>query len=167
MLKMSFFVGLFLCILFFVGCASSSVAPAWVTNPDEVLDSKVSLWAVGTGSDRKSAETDALSLLVRSIQQQVVATSDSSKVLSGSHEAGFQSSYDHSSSVATVSSIKEVPGVSFSQSWIAGNGTVYMLATLNRQEAGRFYRQKIADLSAVVESEILFATANEGTWAAL
>lgn len=167
MLKMSFFVGLFLCILFFVGCASSSVAPAWVTNPDEVLDSKVSLWAVGTGSDRKSAENDALSLLVRSIQQQVVATSDSSKVLSGSHEAGFQSSYDHSSSVATVSSIKEVPGVSFSQSWIAGNGTVYMLATLNRQEAGRFYHQKISDLSAVVESEILFATANEGTWAAL
>ena len=167
MFKMSFFAGLFLCMLFFVGCVSSASAPEWVTNPDEVLDSKVHLWAVGSGADRKAAESDALSLLVRSIQQQVVATSDASKEMSGSHEAGFQSSYNYSSSVATVSSIKEVPGVSFSQSWMAKNGTVYLLATLNRDEAGGFYRQKIADLSAVVASEIHFATANEGTWAAL
>lgn len=166
MSKMSFFVGLFLC-LFLWGCASSASAPEWVTNPDEVLDSRTSLWAVGSGTDRKSAENDALSLLVRSIQQNVVATTDSTKVLSGSNQEGFQSSYDHAASVATVSTIRDVPGVSFSQSWMAKNGTVYMLATLNREEAGRFYLQKINDLSGVVESEILFATANEGTWAAL
>ena len=68
MFKMSFFAGLFLCMLFFVGCVSSASAPEWVTNPDEVLDSKVYLWAVGSGADRKAAESDALSLLVRSIQ---------------------------------------------------------------------------------------------------
>lgn len=168
MFKMNCMVALGLFVVSLWGCASSSsVAPEWVVNPDGVYDSDAYLWAVGSGDDRKSAENDALSLLVRSIQQNVVATTDSTKVLSGSNQEGFQSSYDHLASVATVSNIKDVPGVSFPRSWIAGNGTVYMLALLNRQEAGRFYRQKIEDLTAVVESEILFAAGREGSIEAL
>ena len=106
-------------------------------------------------------------LLVRSIQQNVLATTESNKNLSGNESAGYNMHYDYSGSVITTSSIKEIPGVTFSQTWIASNGTVYTLALLNRQEAGRYYRQKIADLSAVVESEIVFATAHSGTFAAL
>lgn len=167
MFKVSFFAGLVLLVVLMSGCTSSSDAPKWVVNPDEAYDSDTYLWAVGTGADRKAAENDSLALLVRSIQQDVVAATDSTKSFSGSNQNGFQSTYDHVASVATISSIMDVPGISFPKSWVAGNGTVYILALLNRQEAGRFYRQKISQISAVVESEILFATAHEGTWAAL
>lgn len=149
-------------------CASSSkVAPEWVTNPESLYNSKEYLWAVGSGADRKAAENDALSLLVRSIQQNVLATTEANKTLSGNVNSGYDMNYDYSSSVVTASSIKEIPGITFPQTWIAENGTVYTLALLNRQEAGRYYRQKIADLTAVVESEIVFASAHKGTFAAL
>lgn len=161
-----FIITLFVATLW--SCASSSkVAPEWVTNPESVYNANEYLWAVGSGADRKSSENDALSLLVRSIQQNVLATTESNKNLSGNESAGYNMHYDYSGSVITTSSIKEIPGVTFSQTWIASNGTVYTLALLNRQEAGRYYRQKIADLSAVVESEIVFATAHSGTFAAL
>lgn len=168
MFKMNFVVALGLLLVSLWGCAStSSVAPEWVTNPDGVYDSDVYLWAVGSGSNRKIAENDALSLLVRSIQQTVASTTEASKKVAGNDAEGFAVDYDFAGQVATASSIKDVPGVSFPQSWVAGNGTVYMLALLNREEAGRFYRQKISDLSAVVESELLFASSNEGTFEAL
>ena len=60
-------------------CASSNVAPEWVTNPESVYDSKEYLWAVGSGADRKEAENDALALLVRSIQQNVVSTTEANQ----------------------------------------------------------------------------------------
>lgn len=161
-----FIVTLFVATLW--SCVSSSnVAPEWVTNPASAYNSNEYLWAVGSGADRKAAENDALALLVRSIQQNVLATTETNKALSGNERVGYDMNYDYSSSVVTASSIKEIPGITFSQTWIAENGTVYTLALLNRQEAGRYYRQKIADLTAVVESEIVYATANKGTFAAL
>lgn len=161
-----FIVTLFVATLW--SCVSSSnVAPEWVTNPDSVYNSKEYLWAVGSGADRKGSENDALALLVRSIQQNVLATTEANKTLAGSEKSGYDINYDSSSSVVTASSIKEIPGITFPQTWIAENGTVYTLALLNRQEAGRYYRQKIADLTAVVESEIVFASAHKGTFAAL
>ncbi len=168
MFKMNCVVALGLLVVSLWGCAStSSVAPEWVSNPDGAYDSDVYLWAVGSGAGRKAAEQDALSLLVRSIQQTVASTTEASKRVAGNDAEGFAVDYDFAGQVATASSIKDVPGVSFPQSWVAGNGTVYMLALLNREEAGRFYRQKISDLSAVVESELLFASTNEGTFEAL
>lgn len=148
-------------------CASSNVAPEWVTNPESVYDSKEYLWAVGSGADRKEAENDALALLVRSIQQNVVSTTEANQRFTGNEEAGYDMNYEYSSSVLTVSSIEGIPGITFPQTWIAGNGSVYTLALLNRQETGRYYRQKIADLSAVIESEIVFATAHKGSFAAV
>lgn len=157
-----------LSVLTLLGCASKpEPAPEWVTNPESLYNSKEYLFVVGSGASKKSAENDALSLLARSIQQNIVATSDSRKTLAGSDFDGFQSSYDHAASVTTVSQIKDIPGVSFPQSWIASNSTAYVLAVLKREEAGRFYRQKINDLSVVIGKEIVFASENEGTFGAL
>lgn len=151
----------------FAGCSSTSnVAPEWVTNPEALYSSRDYLWAVGSGGDKKGSENDALSLLAQSIQQNVVATTEARKTLDGNEDAGYNVGYDYSGQVMVVSNIKDIPGVAFPKTWIAGNGTVYTLALLNRQEAGRFYRQKISDLTAVVESEIIFATNNEGTFKA-
>ena len=164
-------VGGFACVLLIMivlGCASaSSVAPEWVTNPESAYNSKEYLLAVGSGDNKKDAESDALSLLARSIQQNVVATTESSKTFDGNDNSGFNTNYDYEGTVIAASSIKDIPGVTFPQTWIAKNGTVYTLALLNRQEAGKYYRQKIADLTAVVESEIVFADRNKGSFAAL
>lgn len=160
-------IGIFLVTILFSCASSSNVAPEWVTNPESAYNSNEYLWAVGSGADRKNAENDALALLVRSIQQNVVTTTEANQRFAGNEEAGYDMNYDYSSSVLTASSIQEIPGITFPQTWIAGNGTVYTLALLNRQETGRYYRQKIADLTAVVESEIVYATANKGTFATL
>lgn len=158
----------FFVILSLGSCASrANSAPEWVTNPESLYSSKEFLFAVGSGASKKSAENDALSLLARSIQQNIVTTSDTRKTFAGSDSDGFSSSYDHSASVTSVSQIKDIPGVSFPQSWIAPNSTAYVLAVLNREEAGRFYRQKINDLSVVIGKEIVFASENEGTFGAL
>ena len=159
MSKMKWFCG-FTCgllMMIVLGCASTSgAAPDWVTDPESAYSSKEYLLAVGSGDDKKDAESDALSLLARSIQQNVVATTESSKTFDGNDSAGFNSNYDYAGTVITIP-----------QTWIAKNGTVYTLALLNRQEAGKYYRQKIADLAAVVESEIVFADRNRGSFAAL
>ena len=157
-----------LCMVITLGCASTSgAAPEWVTEPESVYNSKEYLLAVGSGDDKKEAESDALSLLARSIHQNVVATTESSKTFDGNNSAGFNTNYDYVGTVIAASTIKDIPGVTFPETWIAKNGTVYTLALLNRQEAGKYYRQKIADLTAVVESEIVFADGNKGSFAAL
>lgn len=170
MSKMKLFCG-FTCgllMMIVLGCASTSgAAPDWVTDPESAYSSKEYLLAVGSGDDKKDAESDALSLLARSIQQNVVATTESSKTFDGNDSAGFNSTYDYAGTVITDSTVKDIPGITFPQTWIAKNGTVYTLALLNRQEAGKYYRQKIADLTAVVESEIVFADRNRGSFAAL
>ena len=164
-------LGVFVCVLVVTGlfgCASASkVAPEWVTNPESAYDSEECLWAVGSGASRKDAENDALSLLARSILQDVEASTETTKSMSGDDSSGYEVGYDYTGTVSVASNIKDIPGVTFPQSWIAGNGTAYTLALLNRQEAGRFYRQKIDELAAVVESEILFAAENKGTFKAL
>lgn len=170
MSKMKLFGG-FICVLLvsiLLGCASaSSAAPEWVTAPESTYNSNEYLVVVGSGDDKKEAENDALSLLARSIQQNVVATTESNKTFAGNESTGYNTNYDYSGTVIATSTIKEIPGVTFPQTWIAKNGTVYTLALLNRQEAGNFYRQKISDLAAIVESEIVFANSNKGTFAAL
>lgn len=170
MSKMKLFGG-FICVLLvsiLLGCVSaSSVAPEWVTAPESAYDSNEYLVAVGSGDDKKEAESDALSLLARSIQQNVMASTESSKTFDGNDSAGYNTNYDYSGTVIADSTVKDIPGITFPKTWIAKNGTVYTLALLSRQEAGKYYQQKIADLTAVVESEIIFANSNKGSFAAL
>lgn len=166
MSKISFFCALVLFPII-IGCSSTSnVAPEWVTNPDALYNSKDYLWAVGSGSDKKNAENDALSILAQSIQQDVIATTEAQKTFGGNDKTGYNINYDYTGNVMVDSNIKDVPGVTFPQTWISGNGTVYTMALLNRDEAGRFYRQKITDLASVIESEILFASNHEGSFVA-
>ena len=74
-----------LCGFSFFSCTSSAAvtknAPEWVLAPDNVYSSSDYLNAVGSGVDRRTAENDALSMLVKSIVQNVSSVSDSSKII--------------------------------------------------------------------------------------
>ncbi|AEE16001.1 LPP20 family lipoprotein [Treponema brennaborense] len=162
------FCGLFVC--FFAGCASTSVskaAPLWVSEPDAEYSSSSYLNAVGYGSDRRSAEQDAASALAKSIRQSVVVAASASESFSGSDAAGFAEQYDYSQMVETATTLNDIPGISFKTNWTDKNGTVYVLAQLNRQETGAYYRSRIEETAAVIESELLYARRNEGTFEAL
>ena len=64
-------------------CSSSGTlsknAPRWVTSPDEVYPASLYLNGVGSGSDRRSAENDAVAVLARSIRQQITAATSASE----------------------------------------------------------------------------------------
>lgn len=155
----------------FLSCASggalSGSAPLWVTAADDVYDSGDYLNAVGCAESRQKAEGEALSQLARSIRQNVVATSDATKLMSGNDAAGYDTSYGYSASVVTATEISGIPGVGFRETWTDSDGNVYVLAQLNREEVGRHYRKQIDANTSVVESEILYAEANSGTFEAL
>lgn len=152
-------------------CSSSGTlsknAPRWVTSPDEVYPASLYLNGVGSGSDRRSAENDAVAVLARSIRQQITAATSASETFAGSNDTGFDTWYDYAGSVDTLSVIKDIPGVGFKEVWVAGNGTVYVLAQLNREETGQYCRSQIEALSSVVESEIVYASGHSGTFEAL
>lgn len=164
-----FFVVAFIASL--IGCASgtsvSKNAPEWVTSADSVYNSAEYLNAVGSGQDRRSAENDALSLLVRGIIQNVSAVSDATKVISGSNEGGYETLYGYAASIETVAVVEDIPGVNYREVWTASNGTVYVLAQINREEVGRYYRKQIDEQTSVIESEIIYANKNPGTFEAL
>ena len=160
-----------LCGFSFFSCTSSAAvtknAPEWVLAPDNVYSSSDYLNAVGSGVDRRTAENDALSMLVKSIVQNVSSVSDSSKIISGNDKKGYEIAYDFTSSIATVSSVKDIVGVSYKEVWESKDGTFYVLAQINREESGRYYRQEIDARNKVINSEIVFADSNDGTFEAL
>lgn len=154
-----------------LGCASSGSvsrnAPLWVTAADDAYDSGKYLNAVGSASERQSAESAAMAQLARNIRQNIVAVSDVRKTMSGNDSAGYDTQYDYSASVAAESSVQNIPGVTFRETWTAADGTVYVLAQLEREETGRYYRKRIDERTVVIESEIVYADANEGSFEAL
>jgi len=163
---------LFSCVLVFCLFSSSSSgvfskAPLWVVSVDEAYDSDSLLCAVGIGLDRKEAEYDALSSLAKSIKQNVVAKSDAQKNLVGNDSVGFDSDYDYSASVSAVSTVKDIVGVTYPEVWIDSEGKYYVLAQLNREEAGRFYKKRIEDRAVVIENQIMYSANNDGSFEAL
>ncbi len=153
------------------GCSSASSvvknAPQWVSAADEVYNSRDYLNAVGYGESRQVAENGALAQLAKNIRQNVVASSDAAKSIVGNDQEGYDTNYDYFATVEAASTVKDIPGVNFREVWDAPDGTVYVLAQLNREEVGRYFRKQIDERTAVIESEILYANKNSGTFEAL
>ncbi len=168
MLKKICFVFVFISLF---GCASSGAisngCPVWVTAADDVYSGKEFLNAVGCGLTRQEAENAAIGQLARNIRQNIISSSDASKTLIGNDVLGYDTNYDYSLSVEAITEVKNIPGVNIRETWISKDKTIYVLAQLNREEVGRHFRKQIDEKTAVIESEILYAKANTGTFEAL
>lgn len=160
-----------LCVFSFFACSSSAPitqnAPQWVIAPDKLYSASEYLNAVGSGSNRREAENDALSILIKSIVQNVSSVSDASKTMTGNEKKGFEIAYDFTSSIETVSTVTDIVGVVYKEVWEDKEGTFHVLAQINREESGRYYRQEIDASNKVIGSEILYAEEHDGTFEAL
>ena len=147
------------CILFFSGCASDqnvTKAPLWVMEPDTVYPGEIYLNGVGEGSDRRTAESQAIAALGRSILQTVQTAARASQQFDAVDETiSVQNSFE--STVYTSSRIDDIAGARIKEIWIDADGRVYALAQLNRDESGHLYKSRIDKNTAVINSQIQFA----------
>ena len=146
------------------GVPSVKKAPQWVTEPAAAYADSHYLTAVGYASSRSAAEAEAVSALTKSVSQKVRAHSVSVQTME-SNAAGVERSF--SSSVDTVSSVDEIAGLKIREVWTAGDGTVYALALVNREEVGSYYEQKMKDAENGINALIAFAADNPASFEAV
>ena len=159
--------GVLLSLFSCVSTQGTQVAPEWISSPDAVYPSADYLNGVGAGSTKKDAENEALSYLLRGIVQSVNSVVKTEKTLQGNDTVGYNTDYAYDFSVESSSSLRDIPGISFPEVWVAPNGTYYVLAQLNRNATGKFFQERVSNLSKIVESEIVYADKEKNTLKAL
>ncbi|HZK20418.1 MAG TPA: LPP20 family lipoprotein [Treponemataceae bacterium] len=152
---------------------SSKTAPEWVINVNTVYPNSDWLAAVGYANDRVSAENQAVAQLGKSIKQRVEAETIARQTLesAGAERVNLQKQTQlisaYSASITTQSVLDEIAGIRIKEVWTASDRTVYAVAAVNRDEAGRYYAEKIAQYESAINSEILYAINHEATFDAV
>jgi hypothetical protein len=136
--------------VWFVGCASSPSAqsgknakePEWVSHPHSVYAEKQYVSAVGFGSDRDSAEKNALGALVAVFGQSVkgettVSSRYSQAVQSGQIAITENSGIDQA--IRTSVDLDTVVGAEIKDTWFDGKKTTYAVAVMDKAKATMLY----------------------------
>lgn len=158
----------FLLLVALTSCVSTSnvggPTPLWVTDPMAVYADSKYLSAVGYAPDRPSAEADAVASLSKTIRQRVEANSSATQSFDSDSEGVDR---EFTATVQTSSIIEEIAGIKIQEVWTAKDDTVYTLASINREEVGRYYSRKIRDFEAGISGFIAFTADNPASFEGL
>lgn len=150
--KLLLFNVFILTFLVLYGCSTqkpvqSKPLPAWVDNPSGTYDEDTYLLAVGSGSTLKEAQEDARGSLSRIFQSEINATQQLiDEFIETSKNDEFSS--ERSAKLLNMTRIgtnQELMNTQILESDVAGNGTYYALAGMNRSESSRIYNQEISN----------------------
>jgi len=141
-------ISLFIGVLLFAGCQSTSHPPKWLSNPKSVYPENRYLVAVGEGDTRRSAENDAAGNLSRIFESRIESTE---RLFDETHETttSFNRTSDYSSAV-NIKSDQTLYNIQFAEAWQDQKGRIHAIAYLDRRKTADIYREKINKLAAQV-----------------
>ncbi len=140
---------------------SSTTPPDWVINTSSAYPESEYIAAVGFSTDRNSAEAQAISNVSKIIRQKVEAQSTATQVFENNLT---EQTNTLETNVKTSTILDEISGIKIQEIWINNTGTVYALATINKNETGAYYRNKIKDNEAAINALINVMLNNEATF---
>lgn len=125
------------------GKDSKKGEPAWVSNPRTVYAENQFVSAVGSGTDRDSAEKNALSALVavfgQSVKGETTVSSRYSQALKSGKivDASEDSSIDQA--IQTSVDLETVVGAEIKDTWYDGSRYTYAVAVMDKMKATMLY----------------------------
>ncbi len=121
--------------------------PEWVANPRTSFPEAQYVSAVGTGTDRESAEKAALGALVSVFGQQVQGETTTTSRYSEAVKAGKVVVSEDASvdqAVRTSFDFDTLVGAEIRDTWDDGKGTLYAVAVIDKAKGAILYRDLIA-----------------------
>ena len=143
------------------GAAAQSAAagparakPAWVDTPDLVFSKQRYVSAVGYGSDRNTAERDALAKLTGVFGQSVQAemktiSSYSEAVKSGAIQLSGDSTVQNA--VSTSAEMDTLVGAEINDVWYDGKSLYYAAAVMEKEKTSALYADLIRSNERIIE----------------
>jgi hypothetical protein len=148
---------------------SAQRAPNWVTNLNGAFPAKD--WVAVTASDtsQRRAESAAMNALARAFETDVESLSQASQQFSqivsdaaGKRSVSFDQSQSLSQSVSTSSDVQGLIGVQM-DSFTASDGTVYVVARMNRKECAASYSGMVRENVNIIDQLLDMAGPNPRT----
>jgi hypothetical protein len=125
------------------GYANAQDRPVWVDNPSAVYPERLYVSAVGSGRDRRGAETGALGSLSSYFKQSVTSTiniRDTERQVNGQSSSESQMSQ----SIEAASALDALIGAEIKTAWNdAKNNTWYAAAVMEKAVCGGLYASEI------------------------
>lgn len=137
---------------------SKNGIPLWIKNPNSDYAERLYLIGVGSGMDDNSAEEDAKSDLIKTLNQTILST-ENIKLYADS----LTDNSTYTATISTSSEIQSISGLKIAEKYYAPDSKVYALAVLKRQDVSDYYARRIAKNSASVQEYLSFAKKNPGT----
>ncbi|MDR3283631.1 MAG: hypothetical protein LBS97_00435 [Treponema sp.] len=172
--KFSFVMCLLLALL--AGCASGptavspSAAPEWVSNKNKAFPDADWLAVVAEGANTGAAESAAMNALARAfevdLQSLTTANQEFTSIVSqaaGKKSVSVTQSQGFGQEVTTNTNVSGLLGVQ-TDSWTAANGTVYVVARMNRRECAARYHAMMKENERNVVNLIAQAGRVPGTF---
>ena len=136
----------------FAGACSSQKSlpgnglPAWADHPGKAYDENEYLLAVGSGNTLKEAHDDALGNLARIFRADINASQELiDEFIETSRNDEFSSEQTTQLlNVTRIGSSQNLMNTRILESEVAGNGTYYALAGMNRSKTASMYNQEIS-----------------------
>jgi hypothetical protein len=147
--------------------SSGGPEPSWVVSPDSVFDRQQYIAAVGYGTERISAEKNALANLTalfgQSIQGELaVITRYSEAVTSGAVSSSEITGV--SNAIKTSVELESLVGAEIRDYWYDGKSTHYAVAVMERAKTALLYRDMIRSNENIISDLITMTTAEKNTF---
>jgi hypothetical protein len=147
--SLAFFAGIILI------CADAQEKPAWVDTPSAVYPQRLYVSAVGSGRDRRSAETAAFSALTSYFKQSIsteINIKDTERQANGRSDSESQMSQ----TIAAVSALDSLIGAEIKSAWNdAKNKSWFAAAVMEKAKCARLYAgeldKAINEINALID----------------
>jgi len=157
-MKSKIFLSLFSVLFLFLSCAGAAKtgvntgvgtgrAPAWITSVDSVYSRSRYVAAVGSATDRDTAEKNALAALVsffgQSVQVERNASSSYRQAIANGVVDGWIDTAQLSSTIKTQAFQDNLLGAEIDEVWFDSRDTYYAVAVMDKARSAGIYNQLI------------------------
>ena len=140
-------------LLLFSACAGSPNQqdnrrqPDWVRDPYRKYDRQANVAAVGSGTDRQTAEKNALGNLIAFFGQTIQVDERVSVIYQEAVQSGITARWSETttinSNIITSAGMENLVAAEIGEVWFDGNRTYYALAVINKRNAIQVYSQML------------------------
>jgi len=160
-------------ILFFSACGGTPAPrpgsqPDWVRDPYAKYDKQANVAAVGSGSDRQTAEKSALGALVAIFGQDIQVDEKISVTYQEAVRSGVTANWSEDTSVqntyATSTGMDTLVGAEIGETWFDNKTTHYAVAVLNKARTATIYTDMIKSNQAMINNLTNMTAAQKNTF---
>ncbi|MCL2801972.1 MAG: LPP20 family lipoprotein [Treponema sp.] len=132
--------------------------PDWVRDPYRRYDRQANVAAVGLGSDRQTAERNALGNLISFFGQSIFVEEAVSVIYQETVQSGAAARWSETtainSNIITTASMENLIGAEIGEVWFDGSRTYYAIAFMNKRNAIQIYSQMLHSNQVIINNLI-------------